>query len=321
MNDQALMLISDTFEASNIKSLVSKFNSGRFDKAMKWGAEKLFAQQAIQKNEQLLTCTPESIQGAMLDVAYSGLSLSPSLSHAYLIPYGRTCSFAPGYRGLMHMAYKAGTVKSVQVNLVRENDQEFQVWTDEHGRHLRHIENARGKPGKVTHAYTVANLMAGGPPLIEIMGRKDLDAIEAASRRRNKKGGMVWRSWPDEMCKKAVIRRASKFWPKDNGGLLEHMMQVSDRYDPVEFEESPDTPPPEAELCMNLDQQTALTDLLLGHGIEPTVAPEWLRRYAQSKGYASIEDMPARLYDDAQTTLKKILDERATAATRNSANA
>ena len=320
MTNQAVVLLENTFEASNIKSLVSKFTAGRFDKDMKWSAEKQFATAIIEKNEQLQRCSPVSIQNTMLDAAYTGLSLSPTLAHAYMVPYGNTCTFAPGYRGLMHMAYKAGTVKSVQVNLVRDNDQEFHVWTDENGRHIRHVENSRGKPGKVTHAYCIANLMAGGPPLIEIMGRADLDACEAASRRRNKKGGMVWRVWPDEMCKKAVIRRASKFWPKDNGGMLEHMMQVSDRYDPVDFEDDPDTPPPEAELCMNLDQQTALTDLLTDHGIAPTVAPEWLRRYAQSKGYASIEDMPARLYDDAEAALAKILDERQ-AATRNSANA
>lgn len=321
MNDQSLILIQDTFEASNSKSIASKFTAGRFDKDMKWSAEKLFAQQIIKKNDQLLTCSPESIQGAMLDVAYSGLSLSPSLAHAYLIPYGTTCSFAPGYRGLMHMAYKAGTIKSVQVNLVHENDQEFQVWSDEHGRHIRHVENQRGKKGDITHAYCVAHVAAGGPPLIEVMDREDFRKIEAAATRRNRKGGMVWRSdFRPEMCKKAVIRRASKFWPKDNGGMLEHMMQVSDRYDPVEFEQDLDTPPPEAELCMNLDQQTALSDLLTDHGIEPTAAPEWLRRYAQSKGYASIEDMPARLYDDAHVALKKILDERQ-AATRNSASA
>jgi len=312
MPNQSLMLIKDTFEASNSKSLASKFTAGRFDKSMKWAAERLFAEQAIQKNEQLQKCTVESLQGAMLDVAYSGLSLSPTLAHGYLIPYGRTCSFTPGYRGLLHMAYKAGTVKSVQVNLVYANDQEFHVWTDEHGRHIRHVENVRGKRGDVTHAYCIAQLAAGGPPLIEVMDRGQLDAIRRASK--DKRSNSVWNVWPEEMQKKCVIRRASKFWPKDNGGLIEHMMQVSDTYDPVEFEEDPDTPPAEAELCMNLDHQTELTDLLLERGITPAAAPEWLRRFAQSKGYASIEDMPARLFEETREALLKVLDERAKAA-------
>jgi recombinational DNA repair protein RecT len=263
------------------------------------------------KNSDLQRCTSHSIQTALLDVAYSGLSLSPALAHAYLIPYKDQCAFHPGYRGLMHMAYKAGTIKSVQVNLVRETDPEFLVWTDELGRHIRHIENARGKQGPVTHAYCIAFLTAGGPPMIEVMGRADLNSCEAAASKRNKKGGMVWRMWPDEMCKKAVIRRASKHWPKDDGGLLERMAEVSDRFDPMDFPENLDADAPEQELCMSLDQVTALSDVLTDRGISPTVAPEWLKRYAQSKGYDLMDHMPARLYEEAKAGLAKILDDRA----------
>jgi len=319
MSTQQLMVIHDHLNGPSSRSLASRFNSGRFDKDMKWAAERSFAEQAIQKNEKLQVCSPESIQGALLDVAYSGLSLSPTLAHGYLIPYGRTCSFSPGYRGLMHMAYKAGTVKSIQVNLVHRNDPTFKMWTDERGRHIQHEENARGNRGDVTHAYCICNLTAGGPPIIEVMDRTSLDAIRAASQRRNASGGAVWKVWPEEMMKKAVIRRASKFWPKDSGGILQHIMEVSDRHDGIEFEPSPDEATPEAELCMNTDQYTALHDLLVDRGIEAHVAPEWLRRWAQSKGYASIDDTPARLFDEAKSALTKILDERS--AAQNSQNA
>ena len=310
INDQTnhLPVVNTALYGPDSKSVAAKFTSGRFDKDLKWSAERQFAEQALIKNPELQRCAPHSIQTALLDVAYSGLSLSPSLGHAYLIPYGSQCSFHPGYRGLMHMAYKAGTIKSVQVNLVRDTDPEFQVWTDETGRHIKHVENVRGKQGPVTHAYCMAFLAAGGPPLIEVMGRADLDACEAAASRRNKKGGMVWRMWPDEMCKKAVIRRASKHWPKDDGGILQRMAEVSDRYDPMEFPESLDADAPEQELCISLDQTTALTDLLTDRGIQPTVAPEWLKRYAQSKGYNSIEHMPARLYEECRVFLIKMAE-------------
>ena len=314
-----IMVIDRAFHGSDQKSLAAKFNAGRFDPSMKWAAERSFAEQAIQKNDKLQRCTPQSIQGALLDSSYSGLSLSPTLAHGYLIPYGTTCSFAPGYRGLMHMAFKAGTVKSVQVNLVHENDPTFKVWTDEHGRHIQHEENARGTRGPVSHSYCICNLTAGGPAIIEVMTKHDLDAIRAASKKRNPSGGAVWNSWPEEMMKKAVIRRASKFWPKDNGGILQHMMAVSDKFDGVAFEPDPDEAQPDAEMCMNTDQYTELHDLLVNRGIEAAVAPEWLRRWAQSKGYASIDDTPARLFVEARDALTKILDERSTA--QNSQNA
>ena len=312
MNSSLSAIVNTVLRGPDSKSLASKFTSGRFDKDLKWAAERSFAEQAIAKNEKLQGCTNESIQGAMLDVAYSGLSLSPTLAHGYLIPYGETCTFAPGYRGLLHLTYKAGTIKSIQVNLVYRNDQEFQVWTDENGRHLRHIENIRGDRGTVTHAYCIANLTAGGPAVIEIMNKTQLDAVETQAKRKG--GGMVWAGpWRDEMCKKAVIRRASKFWPKDNGGYLQHMLEVANRHDPVDFETDHDQAPPEAELCINMDQHTALTDLLTERGISATDAPEWLRRWAQSKSYGSIEDVPARLFDEAKVTLAKALDDRAAA--------
>jgi len=94
-----LPAIHSTLEGPASRSLSSKFTAGRFDKNMKWSAERQFAIQIIENS-------------------FSGLSLSPTLCHGYLIPYGKTCSFSAGYRGLMALAFKAGTVKSIQVNLV-----------------------------------------------------------------------------------------------------------------------------------------------------------------------------------------------------------
>lgn len=290
-------------DALTDRKMVSRFTAGRYDTHMKVAAERQFALQIISRNEQLQRCTPESIQTALLDASYSGLSLSPSLAHAYLIPYENQCTFAPGYRGLMHLAYRAGTVKSVQPNLVYDRDREFVVWTDENGRHLRHIET-RGARGEVSHAYCIANLAAGGPPIIEVMNRSQLRAIEKAATSRVK-GGMVWRGpFREEMCKKAVIRRASKFWPKDDGGVLEHMMEVSDRHDGIDFEATEaDTDQLEQELCLSADQITALDTVLIDNGVPGTLSGEWLRRYALQLSYGSIEDVPARLYEKAKREL------------------
>ncbi len=288
-------------EALQNKSLASRFSHGRFDKDLKWAAERQFAEQAIIKNPKLLLCTTSSIGSSMLDVAYSGLSLSPSLAHGYLVPYGDICTFAPGYRGLLHLAYKAGTIKSVQVNIVCDGDEQFQVWTDEHGRHIKHIENQRGKRGAITHSYCIANLTAGGPPLIEVMDAGQLQAVEAQAKRKG--GGAVWSGpWRPEMCKKSVIRRGCKTWPKDSGGLIEHMMGVSDRFSGFD-DVITDAEPPEQEICISVDQQTVLGDVLLESGIASDQVSEWLSRYAKAKGYSSIENLPARLYDEAHAML------------------
>lgn len=304
-------------EALENKSLASRFSHGRFFKDMKWAAERQFALQIIGKSPKLQQCNPETVATSMLDVAFSGLSLSPSLAHGYLIPYGSVCTFSPGYRGLMHLAYKAGTLKSAQVNLVYSNDIEFRVWTDEDGRHIMHREAVRAeKRGDITHAYSLANLMSGPPTMIEVMGPEQLAAVEWAATHKpggdlKPDGGMVWKGpFRSEMCRKAVFRRQSKFLPKDDGGYMEHMMSVADRFDGNSFDEvEPDTEAPEQELCVSLDQITELNDLLLEHGIKPDVVPVWLGRYAKAIGYSSIENMPARLFAEAKRALSKRVDE------------
>ncbi len=295
-------------EALSSKSLTSKFSHGRFDSSLKIAAERQFAEQAIIKNPELLKCMPATIQTALLDVAYSGLSLSPSLGHGYLIPYGSICSFSPGYRGLLHLAFKAGTIKSVQVNLAYSGDPVFRVWTDEHGRHLNHEESsAHDGRGEVTHAYCIANVAAGGPPIIEVMNAGQIKKVEASATKR-RKGGMVWRGpFREEMCKKAVLRRASKLWPKDDGGILEHMIGTSNRHDGVDFDAQEDLEAPEQEICIGLDEHTALNDILITHGVAPDATHVWLKRLAEAWGYREIDNLPARRFDDA----KQYLTERA----------
>jgi phage RecT family recombinase len=258
------------------KKLVAQFSKGRYDDNMQVAAERQFALQILDRNPKLQKCTPESLAMALLDASYSGLSLSPPLAHAYLIPYKDQAQFSPGYRGLLHLAYRAGTIRSVQVNLVHENDPEFHVWTDETGRHIKHVESRAANRGQVTHAYCIAFPAQGGPPMIEV--------------------------------KKAVIRRASKYWPKDTGGAMQHMMEVSDKFDSIDFPETAeDTEAPEQELCISQDQISEIEGLLQDEGVPPTMTGQWLHRYAERLGYNQMEHVPARLYEQA----KKELVERA----------
>ena len=290
-------------EALKDRKIVAQFSKGRFDKDMSAAAERQFALQIVERNKGLQNCTPESLQMALLDASYSGLSLSPSLAHAYLIPYKDQAQFAPGYRGLMHLAYRAGTIKSVQVALVHEKDPEFRVWTDEFGRHIHHTESRSGDRGRVTHAYCIAFPATGGPAMIEVMDRRQLDQIQAAATSRPG-GGAVWRSWPEEMQKKAVIRRASKYWPKDSGGAMQHMMEVSDKYDAIDFPETTeDDDKPEQELCISTDQIVEIEGLLQDAGVPPTMTGKWLHAYAERLGYAQFEYVPARLYEKAKSEL------------------
>jgi recombination protein RecT len=288
------------------KSLASSFNSRRTDKAMQFAVQRQFAERIVAGNEQLQGCTSESLGTALLEIASIGLSLQPSLGHAYLIPYGRTATVGIGYRGMMHMVYEAGTIRDVQANLVRAGDPVFRVWSDESGRHLQH-EEARSGRGDVTHAYCIAHYAAGGHH-IEVMDRAELDAVEKAATSRPK-GGMVWRgAFVDEMRKKAVVRRGWKWWPKDDGGRLEAAIATMDRVEPVDFE------PAEQEVTLSDDQVSELHAALTDRGLEPALADKWLAREASRYGCNEIGNLPARLFDKVKDELVTFAKQRANVA-------
>ena len=119
--------LSEFKETLDNRSLISRFTHARADATVKFSAQRNFALQIIQGSEALRNCSPESIHNCLLDVAFTGLSLSPNLSQLYLIPYKGIASLSIGYRGMEQMAYRSKVVIVIQAVLVKENDPEFEV--------------------------------------------------------------------------------------------------------------------------------------------------------------------------------------------------
>jgi phage RecT family recombinase len=271
-------------EALYGKSLASRWNRGRTDKQLVYGAQRSFALQLIQGNEKLRNCTPQSIQNAFLDIAYIGLTLAPSQSLVYLIPYGDKATVTIGYRGLEQLAYRTGVVEAIQAALVCENDPVFSVGTGPNGRYVRH-EEARTDRGDVTHSYCVAEFK-NGHSHVEVMDRNDLEAVEEAATKRNPAGGSVWRSrFRGEMQKKAVIRRAWKHWPQDENGELERAQKILDTIEPATFEG-------EAVRIISERQVGQLTDLCSQTNLSTDVV-------CRAFGVASLSLIPEKNFDEA----------------------
>lgn len=295
------------FESTLTKQLARQWSKHKSEKDLQWAAEKQYALNILRKNDYLRTCTPESFAAAMLDVAFTGLSLSPTLGLAYLIPYKGELQFKPSYKGLQQLVYKAGTVLSAQAVLVREGDS-FQVATMNNRRVIHHVEHA--KPGaKTIAAYAIIKYANGGEH-IEVMNGLELAAVERQAK-ASKGGGAVWDSpWRGEMEKKAVLRRALKHVPLDDGGRMERALQVADKYDPIEFDAAPPAEPEKAEVLLVSDEQVRKAHaMLVEGGIEkPGQADAWLTKMAEAMGYKEFIDLPADRFDEATTRLKARLE-------------
>lgn len=274
-------------DALKDRSLISRFNAGRSDRTVKYSAQRLFALQIIQGSELLRKCSPESIHNCLLDVASTGLSLSPNQAHLYLIPYGDKATLSIGYRGMEQMAYRTEVVQGIQAALVCEHDPVFRVVTDGSGRSVFH-EEARKDRGEVTHAYCIAQFR-NGKQHVEVMDRAQLDAVEAHARKKQKsgkRGGAVWVGpFKDEMRKKAVVRRAWKHWPQDTDGRLAQAQDIMDSIEPVTFEG-------EAVRVISKRQVGNLTDLCSEHGVDTETV-------CRAFGIASLSLLPEKTYDEA----------------------
>jgi recombination protein RecT len=159
----------------------------------------------LKQTPKLGQCTPESFLGALMTASQLGLEPGP-LGEAYLVPYGNTVQFIPGYRGLIKLAWQSGQMKNIDAHVVYEHD-EFDY---EYGLNpfLRH-KPTRGTRGKVTDVYAVATLQNGGSAFV-VMSLEDVAAI----RKRSKSSGNgPWVTDWDAMAKKTAVKQLIRWLP------------------------------------------------------------------------------------------------------------
>ena len=155
-----------------------------------------------KKNPALLDCSPETIVSAVARALRSGLELGDT---AYLIPYGKTCTFVADYKGLAQLMIASRAVRAVEMEAVREKDEfSFELGLNAH---LRHRPAAAG--GKITHAYVILRL-PGGMSTFKVMTAEDIEAIRLKHSKQWKSGPL-----PAWYATKTVLRQIAKTMPKD----------------------------------------------------------------------------------------------------------
>ena len=187
---------------------------------MSFAQEYGFAIIAIQNNPFLLNCTPDSIRSSVISVALTGISLNPALKYAYLVPRnskdGMKCVLDVSYIGMIKILTDAGAVKSVDAEVVYENDAfEYSKGSKPFIDHRTNLLGDRGKPYAV---YAIAYFRDGGFQF-EIMARDEVEKVRATSeswKNENSRKYSPWETWADEMWKKTALKRLFKILPKTN---------------------------------------------------------------------------------------------------------
>lgn len=179
------------------------------DESVKWSKESQFAIQAFQKNDYLAkvaTSNPTSAQNAIINVAAIGITLNPASKLAYLVPRDGGVCLDISYMGLLHIAQQSGSILWGQCKLVHANDTYESNGLD---KAPTHKYQAFGERGSIVGGYCTVKT-PDGDYLTEEMSLADINKVAATSKAR--KG--PWQTFWEEMARKTIVKRASKYWPK-----------------------------------------------------------------------------------------------------------
>jgi recombination protein RecT len=201
------------------------------DNLLTWKAEARFALQAVEKNTALQTCTPETIRGAIINVAACGLTLNPADGYAYLVPEynkdtgNKECQLRISYKGMIKGATDTGAISWVKAEVVKEGEEFEYNGISEPPVHRIKEPFSRNKKQTIG-AYVVAQTPTGAY-LVDMIDADELTKIQQCAKTQ-----AVWSKWPDEMAKKAIIKRAAKQWPKvEDSSRFHQMIDVVNNYE------------------------------------------------------------------------------------------
>ena len=136
---------------------------------------------AFSSTPALQECSTNSILSSLMVAAQLGLE--PGINgQGYLIPYKGTCTFVPGWKGLVDLVARAGRA-TVWTGVVFPGDQfDYQLGD---APYCRHKPEGDGE-GEWTHVYAVGRVRDAQMPVIEVWTRKK---VEKHLKQYNKVGG------------------------------------------------------------------------------------------------------------------------------------
>lgn len=161
----------------------------------------------IAKTPKLAECDQASFFNAMLQLSQWGLE--PDGRRAHLIPFRNNktntteCQLILDYKGLVELILRTGDVASIHADKVCDADE----FVYDCGQIVRHRIDFR-KPRGEAFAYYCVITRKDGTKKCEVMSRDEVDAIRKRSRSAN---NGPWVTDFDEMAKKTVFKRASKW--------------------------------------------------------------------------------------------------------------
>lgn len=159
------------------------------------------------KNRKLQECTPVSILAALITSSQLGLEIDVN-GQAYLVPYKRTATLVPGWKGLTDLANRSGRC-TVWTGAVFQGDEfEYQLGDSPF---IRHRPGDNDDPDMLTHVYAVGRVKGSDWAVIEVWRMSKIWKHRDAY---NKVGGEHYSFKSPEMyARKVPLLQVLKYMP------------------------------------------------------------------------------------------------------------
>lgn len=164
---------------------------------------------AFSTTPKLQECDPKTIIGAIMTASMLGLEINVD-GQGFLVPYGKTCQFVPGWKGLVDLVNRSGAA-TVYTGVIFK-DQQY-TFSDGSSRELIiHNETDLDAPEDITHAYAIGWVKGAERPHIELWR---VSKIRKHRDRYNKQGTKHYsfRDW-EMYARKIPLLQVIKYIPK-----------------------------------------------------------------------------------------------------------
>lgn len=163
---------------------------------------------AFSGSEKLQQCDPKTIVASIMNASVMGLEIGVD-GQGYLVPYGKTCTFVPGWKGLTDLVNRSGRA-TVWTGAVFEGDEfDYQMGDNPF---VRHRPGDEDDPAKITHVYAIGKVNGQQVPVIEVW------TIRKIWKHRDKynKVGRSHYSFrdPEMYARKIPLLQVIKYMPK-----------------------------------------------------------------------------------------------------------
>lgn len=167
---------------------------------------------AFSTNPALQKCSHQSIAASIMTAVQLGLE--PNVNGAgYLVPYKETCTFVPGWKGLVDLVGRSGR-GSVFTGVIFEDQIQGVDWEYFDGSRRELIIRKQSSlidETKITHAYAVGWVKDSSIPIIELWS---VDKLKAHRNKQNKVGNSHYSFKYWEMyCRKIPLLQVMKYMP------------------------------------------------------------------------------------------------------------